>query len=105
MERVVARSVGFAKALLKESAVAQAVTAALRLIIVVPAARVHSESAMAVQTPSRPMGTARRTGRPARARPMETAAALPTTVASRLLIVALDGKWTPLQPVRDGTQC
>jgi hypothetical protein len=94
MEHAAAKMVESAKALRREIVAAQTATAALRLTTVVPDARMHSESAAAVRAPSQRMETALRTGRPARARLLETAAALPITAAIRPLIAALDGKWT-----------
>jgi hypothetical protein len=94
MEHAAAKMVGSVRALRRGIVAAQTATAALRLTTVVPVARMHSESAAAVRVPSRLMETALRTGRPARARLLETAAALPITAAIRPLIAALDGKWT-----------
>ena len=63
------------------------------------------ERARAAPIPSRPTVLAALTGRLARARPLETAAALPTTAAIRPLIVALGGKSNTVYPIRDGTHC
>jgi hypothetical protein len=104
-ERVVARTERLARASLRESAAARAATAELRLVIVVLAARMLSVCAAAVRAPSQLTETAPRTGRLARARPLETAAALPTTAAIRPLIVALGGKSNTVYPIRDGTHC
>lgn len=92
MELAAARMGESAKVSPRESAAAQAATVALRLITVVLAARMRLESAVAVRLLSQLMGTARRMVRPAKARPTGTAAALPITAASRLLIAALGGK-------------
>jgi hypothetical protein len=91
-EPAVARMAESAKALRRGIVAAQTATAALRLTTVVPAAKMLSEFAAAVRAPSQLMETAPRMGRLARARPLETAAALPTTAAIRPLIVALGGE-------------
>ena len=93
MELAVARTVESAKALRRGIVAARTATAALRLTIVVPAARTLSGYAAAVRAPSQRMETAPRTARPARARLLETAAVLPTTAAIRPLVAALGGKW------------
>jgi hypothetical protein len=92
MELAAARMVGSARASQRESAAAQAATVALRLVTAALAVRMRLESAMAVRPQSQLTGTAPRTGRPVKARPTGTAAALPITAASRLLIAALGGK-------------
>jgi hypothetical protein len=94
MEHAAAKMVESAKALRREIVAAQTATVARRLIIVVPAARTLSGYAAAVRAPSQLMETAPRTGRPARARPLEIAVVLPITAARRPLIAALGGKWT-----------
>jgi hypothetical protein len=93
MEPAAARMVESAKASRRESAVAQAATVAIRRATVVPAAKMRSECAVVVRLLFPQTGPALRMEKLARAHRKETAAALPITAASRLIIVVLGGKW------------
>ncbi|KAF4834018.1 hypothetical protein CGCTS75_v003838 [Colletotrichum tropicale] len=90
---LVARMEEFVRDQLTETAVLLAATVASRLITAVRAASLHLGHAVVVQRPSRLTVPAQQTARRVRARPSAIAVVLRTTVARRMLIADLDGKF------------